>query len=83
MHGLEIRGGEGPWACFDRCPKMPSAKSISAFTSGLNACTYGHRSHSYLVEKLGLGEAVVPALSDNYEKEQAQAPKSIRPNFAF
>jgi len=39
--------------------------------------------NSYLVEKLGLGEAVVPALSDNYEKEKAQAPKSIRPNFAF
>ena len=56
---------------------------ISAFTSGLNACTYGHRSHSYLVEELGVGESVVPALLDNYEKGQAQTPKSNRPNFAF
>jgi len=40
-------------------------KIISVLTSGLDACTYCQRSHSYLVEELGVGEGVVPALLDN------------------
>ena len=40
---------------------------ISAFTSGLNACTYCHRSHSFLAEELGVSEAVLPALLDNID----------------
>ena len=40
-------------------------KIISVLTSGLHACTYCQRSHSYLVEELGVGEGVVPALLDN------------------
>ena len=63
----------------DKLMRGPSSFSdakreiISAFTSGLSACTYGHRSHSYLVGELGVGEAVVPALLGNYEKKSSNA----------
>ena len=46
---------------------------ISAFTSGLNACTYCHRSHSFLAEELGVSEAVVPALLDNIDSAPIDA----------
>ena len=46
---------------------------ISAFTSGLNACTYCHRSHSFLAEELGVSKAVVPALLDNIDSAPIDA----------
>ena len=55
----------------DKLMRVPSSfrdaerKIISVLTSGLHASTYCQRSHSYLVEKLGVGEGVVPALLDN------------------
>ena len=58
-------------------------KIISVLTSGLDACTYCQRSHSYLVEELGVGEGVVPALLNNQEKVKAQMHKSNHPIFVF
>ena len=46
---------------------------ISAFTSGLNSCTYCHRSHSFVAEELGVGEAVVPALLDDIDSAPIDA----------
>ncbi len=46
---------------------------ISSFVSGLNACSYCYRSHSFLAEELGVAEALVPALLEDIDSAPIEA----------
>lgn len=49
-------------------PFTPEEREIiGAFSSGLNACSYCYRSHSFTAEELGVSAALIPALLEDIE----------------
>ena len=49
-------------------PLTPGEREIiGAYTSGLNACSYCYRSHSFTAEELGVSAALLPALIEDVE----------------